>query len=934
MPGLSIRLRLTLLIIVPTLLAGGLLAGWAMQQNLRSLESTLIARGWITVQQVAADARPALALPAAAGALGTRLPAYLEQPDVRSVTVYDAGQAMLVHSGPLPRAPDSGGLRVLFGDRATSAATDSGWRLLLPITETGITAIPGSDRPTAAIGRITGWVEVELNDSRVRTEHYRMLALTLAMLLALFTVQALLAHLFSESLLSTMGALGNSMRRIAAGQLGTRLGTRAPGDLGRLQRDFNAMGEALQKAQEELQHSVNQATEDLRETLETIEVQNIELDMARKEAVQAARLKSEFLANMSHEIRTPLNGIIGFTRLLLKTELSPRQAEYLTTVRKSSDALLTIINDILDFSKIEAGKLALDRSPVDLREIIDDVLALMAPLAADKKLEQVALVYQDTPRRVIADPIRLRQVLTNLLSNAIKFTERGMIVVRVMLESEDERSVMLRFAVTDTGIGLSPEQQGTLFTAFTQADSSTTRQAGGTGLGLAISKHLVELMGGEVGLESAPGEGSTFWFTIRADVDRFAAGTPDVLAGHRMVVYDANDTTRLALRHLVEDWGATATEAETLPEVLACVAEPVSAVLLGGGPGEGDNTALNDMARQLHERGIRVWLLPGTADGNSWPEAGNTGWNATCAVIPKPVSAQRLHESLVQVLLGNESRSSRKPGLRASGSERLRVLVVDDNEANLKLLCTLIEDLGVQVQGVSSGKAAIAALRRDGFDLVLMDIQMPVMDGIETTRRLRELGPEFRTLPVIAVTAHALASEREQLLADGLDDYLTKPIGEQQLRYVLERWAGVRFADMPVPAASSAGALPTGEVVDLAASVVLAGGKPALARDMLQLLAQSLAADRRDIPALAAGTDGEALLARVHKLHGATRYVGTPALRQAVNEFETVLKGALARGAPDWLALTPPLGRLIGEMEAVDHWLAANLDHIETLLPG
>ncbi len=927
MPSFSIRLRLLLLISVPTVLGSCLLGGLLLNYHLDAFEEMQVARGWVAAQQAASDIRAADTLRNPTR-LDTLLPAVLEQPDVRSVSMYDASRALLAHSGPLPRAPINGGMRTMFTDRATVTRTDASWRLLVPFSEAKSVSVPVAGNALPVVGSINGWIEVEISDQTLRTARYRAIAIAIAILLAIVLIQGIASHLFSDRILSALGAIANGMRRVANGQLGTRLPSPSPGELGQLQQNFNDMCAALQHGQEDLQHSVSQATEDLRETLETIEVQNIELEMARKEAVQGARLKSEFLANMSHEIRTPLNGMIGFTRLLLKTELNPRQVEYLTTIRKSSDALLTIINDILDFSKIEAGKLALDRSPIDIRDIVDDVLALMAPLAAEKRLEQVAFVYQDTPRRVITDPIRLRQILTNLLSNAIKFTDRGMIVVRVMLDSENERQATIRFAISDTGVGLSAEQQNTLFTAFTQVDSSARRQAGGTGLGLAICKHLVELMGGEVGLESAAGEGSTFWFTIRADIDRFAnRSKPEGLAGLRIVVCDVNDTSRLALRHLIEEWGATVTEAELPEEVLAGTAGQPDAVLLGSGPRPGDAMAYAGLAEQCFARGIRVWLLPGTGDDS----ANTLGGHWSGGVIAKPVSAQRLHDALIGQL-GTPAAGESTSGIRSAGLERLHVLVVDDNEANLRLLCTLIEDLGIPVQGVANGLAAIAALRNSHYDLVFMDIQMPGMDGVETTRRIRELGSAHARTPVIAVTAHALASERQQLLGAGLDDYLTKPIGEQQLCYVLERWAGVRFGNSPVPTVHP---LPGNEsgVVDLDASLALAGGKPSLGRDMLRMLANSLADDLRDIPALASQRDADGLLARVHKLHGATRYVGTPGLRQAANELETAIKSAREHGTLNWDALAQPAAQLDTEMLQVAEWLAAHGGRLDELLP-
>ncbi|RYD94518.1 MAG: hypothetical protein EOP50_09385, partial [Sphingobacteriales bacterium] len=329
--------------------------------------------------------------------------------------------------------------------------------------------------------------------------------------LALNIVRHSLAHLSEQgSLLLYTGVVivggqdlfYQAVMQLKDGHLETRLPALGSHELDELAAGINRMAETLQNAQEELQHSVDQATEDVRQNLETIEIQNIELDLARKEALEASRIKSEFLANMSHEIRTPLNGILGFTHLLQKSELTPRQLDYLGTIEKSADSLLGIINEILDFSKIEAGKLVLDSIPFNLRDLLQDTLTILAPAAHAKQLELVSLVYRDTPLALIGDPLRLKQILTNLVSNAIKFTREGTIVARAEMVEDHEDSVQLRISVQDTGIGLSNQDVRALFQAFSQADNSLSRQPGGTGLGLVISKRLIEQMGGEIGVDS------------------------------------------------------------------------------------------------------------------------------------------------------------------------------------------------------------------------------------------------------------------------------------------------------------------------------------------------------------------------------------------------------------------------------------------------
>src|SRR5690606_14220594 len=431
----------------------------------------------------------------------------LDQPDVRAVTVLDIERNLLAHAGPnmiTPPPPADPEALTQVSNLDTS-------RILLPIL--------GRHLHLASIGpnsnqQQIGWLELELSHEGTLLRGYRSMFTSLMLIGAGLLITAMLALRMSGAISKPLHQIKAAVAQLRDGHLETRLPALGSHEMDELAAGINRMAESLLSAREELQQSIDQATEDVRQNLETIEIQNIELDLARKEALEASRIKSEFLANMSHEIRTPLNGILGFTHLLQKSDLTPRQQDYLSTIERSADSLLGIINEILDFSKIEAGKLILESVPFNLRDLIEETLTILGPAAHAKQLELVSLVYRDTPLSLVGDPQRLKQILTNLVSNAIKFTNEGTIVVRAMVEDERSDRAQLRISVQDTGIGLTEHDLRALFQAFSQADNSLSRQPGGTGLGLVISKRLVEQMGGEIGVDSIPDEGSEFWLSL------------------------------------------------------------------------------------------------------------------------------------------------------------------------------------------------------------------------------------------------------------------------------------------------------------------------------------------------------------------------------------------------------------------------------------
>ncbi len=535
-----------------------------------------------------------------------------------------------------------------------------------------------------------------------------------------------------------------------------------------------------------------------------------EIERARDAAVESARLKSEFLANMSHEIRTPMNGVVGMTTLLLDTELSKQQRDFAETIQTSADSLLTIINDILDFSKVEAGKLHFEVLDFDLHHTIEGAVDLLVGSAFAKNLELAALVERDVPPDLRGDPGRLRQILTNLVGNAIKFTERGEVSIGVSLVGETASDALLRFEVRDTGIGIPPSVQGRLFNAFTQADGSTTRKYGGTGLGLAISKRLVELMGGEIGYHSAPGGGSTFWFTARFERQtpvRLAPAIVRTLAGRRVLIVDDSELARDVLRAQLTAWGVDARQVSGGFEALAVLREAAAsgspfelAVLDRDMPGMDGLMLARAIKRDAAIAGVPLVMITTLADIGHDAQIVEAG---ALASITKPVKHAQLREALVRALgHRGESRSSPPQPVTppaALPSARARVLIAEDNIVNQKVALAQLRSLGYSADAVANGAEAVEALSRIPYDVVLMDCHMPIVDGFEATRLIRRMAGEMRHVPIIAVTANAMDGDREECLAVGMDDYVSKPIAPTELEIVLSRNLRRRRAPMQTP---------------------------------------------------------------------------------------------------------------------------------------
>ncbi|WP_286234887.1 two-component sensor histidine kinase BarA [Thalassotalea sediminis] len=913
MQKLSLKDWVILLTIVPTTLIGLFIASYFSYSSYTNLNDYLENRARSIIEPIAISATRSLQEKERDSLRELINFAHRSQSElVKSITIFTKDNQVFVTSA---YHGDTELMRISAGEQIplTTQFIHQNDHLILrtPVIDekSSTQIIANNNLQQVTVGYVA--VQIDKNSIQLAQQNQFIIAFSIALVGAF--ISGLLSLRLIKNVTRPITSMVQAVDRIREGKLESRVTGQLIGELNFLKNGVNAMAQSLGDYQEEMQRSIDQATLDLRESLEQFEIQNVELDIAKRKAQDANKVKSEFLANMSHELRTPLNGVIGFTRQVLKTPLSDTQRDYLQTIERSAANLLAIINDILDFSKLDAGKMVIEKIPFSMRETVEETIVLLAPSAHSKNIELSLRVVPNLPDSLIGDAMRIKQILINLANNAIKFTDKGSVNIDIDCEHKDDSIAILKITVNDTGIGINAEQQASIFEAFGQADQSVTRLYGGTGLGLVISQRLVKEMKGDIGFISNEQNGSTFWFTFQCEINPIpddALLNPPALKNKRILYLEPHTHSRIANSEILESWHMHVTPVESLQQITAALArkETFDFALIGH---DVTPTAINELKQLIVSLKAHIPSIHLAINSNSpnLQEALIVLGAKSC--LSKPLTPEKLCKSLIPQHFDfanslTEVLENKVP---------IKVLAVDDNDANLKLINALLLEQVSEVITAVNGQEAVDICKNEKFALIFMDIQMPVMDGISALKHIKSNTFNDQT-PIIAVTAHALSDEKDKLLKEGFNSYMTKPIDETMLRHTIYEYCDLDLlgaqasrvkllnAELPQeksgdvanvvsssPSKESAEPeITTSTVINWPLALKRAGRKRKLAKDMLTGLVESLPEVKLNVTEAITSQDLEHLKILIHKLNGACCYSGVPDLGKMVHQIETELK--------------------------------------------
>ncbi|HEM6759596.1 TPA: response regulator [Legionella pneumophila] len=740
---------------------------------------------------------------------------------------------------------------------------------------------------------ILGWLSIDIDTQSLLIKRYQMLIVTIFITLFGLLMGLTIHYFLSKRIYMPIARLRRSMKQILSNEFETEIRVSSPGELGIIEKGCAHLQRQYLNTVRDLNHHIEIATADLQQSLELLEEKNIELSLEKKKTEEKSRQKSEFIANMSHEIRTPMNGVIGFTNVLLESKLDPLQLDYVKTIKSSAQDLLSIINDILDFSKIDAGKLNLDCIPLDIRGCIDEVLSLASPNAHKKGIDLIPITDINVPKMVLGDPLRIKQIISNLVTNAVKFTDHGYVLIRTKIEQETDKDYTLLFAITDTGIGISPEDQTKLFTTFNQADTSITRRYGGSGLGLVICKKLCEEMHGRISLTSEINKGSTF--SARIKVEKLVAYEIEKNQTHRfahlkIICFDDNPLHLEAIGNGLGFWGIEAIRVDSFNKLSRILTKHKDCKIAFINVNQGCERQAAELIakhKQIPFVLISKWPI------NDFAALGARGF------LYKPISIQKLQDLIESIANENQTEKNTNQELDTL-REQLRflhpeILIAEDNPVNKMLLTSLLNN-NANITTVDDGEMAVTACEDKKFDMILLDLHMPKLNGLEAAKMIRQKSLMNKHSPIVLITASSSDLSSIDMKKSGVDFCFQKPIDEKQLLIQI-----LRIVDKTKHAA-----------IDWQLCVQKVSGNQALAEEFLAKFIEELYKNREEFIELMHQKNVKGLADLAHKLHGACCFCGVPILQKRVAQLEK-----LARRTANADNLTGAFTDLIQSIDAV-----------------